>query len=305
METKKPFDPPPSFKPKKAGVTTIDKSIAHRSEQISSGLTERIHLLDPNKIEPNPYQPRKHFNKETIKELARDIERDGQLQPIIVIDTGARYVLVVGERRVRACRLANKEVKAIIERGTEDSLQNDSTRLQRVALMENIRRDDLSVIDKAEALLSLSKSPEYANLPKTDFASKIDIPYATLNRLFRILDLPESVKERVRTGDAVSIRALDMLSRLSESEAIVLYDKILADNLNNEESLDLISKSKEEQKPTSENTKPTPKRDTVKHGWGVYRYTDKKITIEITKDKADKAMLAEINAVIDKYSKEQ
>lgn len=287
---------PPSSTSKKTLNDNKEDSISRRSEQIASGLVERIFTIDPNKIEPNPYQPRKHFDEESIRELAEDILRDGQIQPVVVIDTGSRYVLVVGERRTRACKLINVDVKAIIEKGTEESLQKDSTRLLRVAMMENIKREDLTIIERAESLQKLSESPDYLGIPRTVFAKKIAIPYSTVNRLFDILKLPDAIKDRIRADNSVSIRALENLSRMEEGRAIELFEKIVNEQLNSTDSLDLIAEAKKE--------KGEPRKTgglSYIHQWGSFKDSDKKLTIQVDKNKANPQMIAEIQEVLKRY----
>ncbi len=278
-------------------------AISSRSEQISSGLTKRIHFLDPEKIATNPYQPRKHFDPESISELAEDIKRDGQLQPALVIDTGERYVLVIGERRLRACKEAGLPLEAVLENGSEQTLKEDSTRLKRVAIMENVKREDLNIIEKAESISELYNSNEYNTMKKKEFALAISMPYSTLNRLFDILKLPDYIKNRVRHNSGISIRALESLSRFDEETAVALFDKIIEGELNNEESLSMIGESRKNTiKSDKKATPKTPSVGVIKHLWGSVKTNEKKMTIEIATGKADKDMLDEIKAVIQKYS---
>lgn len=297
----KPFTLPSFASSKKQTNTPTNTSIEQRSAQINSGIIEKIHIINPDTIVPNPFQPRKYFSESALKDLANDIKRDGQLQPIIVLDTGSRYILVVGERRVRACKILGIKVKAIIEKSSEDKLLVDSTRLLRVAMMENIKREDLTTIERAESLFQLSKTQEYSELSKIDFSEKIGISYTTLNRLYDILKLSPYIKEQLRLGSSVSLQALENLSRLDYETANFIYNKIITEDLKSEESLDLIRKSKIDKR--GDNTKkPSSLQSTLeKFNWGTFKSTSKKIVLDISLEKASSEMINEIKEMITKY----
>lgn len=305
MKEPKAFMPPPNFRGTRApqkNQSNIDASIADRSAQINSGITEKIYLLDPEQIEPNPYQPRKHFDETALDELAKDIARDGQIQPVVIIDTGSRYVLVVGERRLRACKINNMKIKATVENGREETLKTDSTRLRRIAMMENIKREDLTTIERAEAIQSLYEAPEYSKMTKKEFAAEIGMSYTTVNRLFDILNLSPYIKEQIRGEATVSIQTLENLSRLDHEAANKLYDHIVAEGLNNEVSLDLIRNSKSDKRSTGHNeVSPSPVPAIKKYTWGSYKSSNKKITLDIAVE--NKEMIKEIDEIIKKYSK--
>lgn len=286
---KKEFTPPGSLN---------DNS--RRSEQITAGIVEKIHYLDPAKIEPNPYQPRKHFDPDAIAELARDIQNDGQLQAIVVIDTGSRYVLIVGERRVRACLSINRTVKATVESGSEETLEKDSTRILRSAIMENIKREDLTYIERAESLYKLSQAPEYSKLNRKEFAAEIGIAYTTYNRLMDILNLSPYIKERIRGKNTVSIQALENLSRLDEDTANVVFDQIVAEGLSAEQSNELIRNSKNDKR--GEGAKNGRDKKPSESLWcGSIKTTPKRITFELDPKRLNEAAILEIRAVIEKY----
>ena len=100
-------------------------------------------------ISPDPEQPRRHFNKEKLEELANSIRIHGVLQPIVVIRKNSKFLIVAGERRYRASRLAGLErVPAVVRE------LSDQNRLE-LSLIENIQRDNLNVLEMAEAYLKL------------------------------------------------------------------------------------------------------------------------------------------------------
>ena len=125
----------------------------------------RADTIDINKIMPNRYQPRKMFNEDALKQLAESIRDKGVLQPIIVTELGdGRYELVAGERRWRASKMAGLlEIPAIVKDfSDEDKLE--------IALIENIQREDLNPLEKAEAFKEII---ERLNLSQDDLAKKI------------------------------------------------------------------------------------------------------------------------------------
>src|SRR5262249_38974799 len=113
-------------------------------------LTSVLHL-DIDSIEPNPHQPRKLFDDDALQSLVASIKEDGVLQPVIVAkgDKPDRFILIAGERRWRASKLAGAtKIPAIVKDGVSDDML-------RLALIENIQRADLNIIEEAEAYASL------------------------------------------------------------------------------------------------------------------------------------------------------
>lgn len=115
---------------------------AYESEVPSS---ESVVELSLSKIKPNPFQPRKHFDERSLAELADSIKVHGLIQPIVVVEDIDGYILVAGERRLRASKLAKrKTIRAVIAHIDEDKMRQQ-------ALIENIQRDELNIVDLAQA----------------------------------------------------------------------------------------------------------------------------------------------------------
>jgi ParB family transcriptional regulator, chromosome partitioning protein len=152
----------------------------------------RIIEIELTKLRPNPDQPRKRFDEETIKELADSIEQHGLIQPISVVpdpDGGDGYVIVAGERRYRAHQhLGRPTITAIITKGRSDE----------IALIENIQREDLSPMDQAEGLASLMERHEYK---QEELAKVVGKPRSTVTELLSLNTLPEDIKQECRTFD--------------------------------------------------------------------------------------------------------
>jgi ParB family transcriptional regulator, chromosome partitioning protein len=152
----------------------------------------RIIEIELTKLRPNPDQPRKRFDEETIKELADSIGQHGLIQPISVVpdpDGGDGYVIVAGERRYRAHQhLGKTTIIAIITKGRSDE----------IALIENIQREDLSPMDQAEGLASLMERHEYK---QEELARVVGKPRSTVTELLSLNTLPEDIKQECRTFD--------------------------------------------------------------------------------------------------------
>jgi len=167
----------------------------------------------------NPYQPRQDFDTETLKELADSIKQKGIIQPILAEskDDG-KYLIVAGERRVRAARIAGlREVPVIVKMFTEEE------KLE-IALIENIQREDLSPIEEAYAykrLIDISK------LNQEEIAAKVGRKRSTVANTLRLLKLAPPIQDALRKGSITPghARALLMVEDLENRK--VLFNRIL------------------------------------------------------------------------------
>lgn len=142
-------------------------------------------------IDPNPLQPRTVFRTEAVEELAASIKANGIVQPLIVQKEGARYMLIAGERRLRAAKLAGlTKVPVAVRRFEAD-------RVLEVALIENIQREDLNPIEVAQALQRLGM--EY-DLKHEELAERTGKDRSTITNLLRLLRLDHAVQTMVAEG---------------------------------------------------------------------------------------------------------
>ena len=165
-----------------------------------------VSRLPIDSIEPNPYQPRRTFNKESIEELAQSIRVDGLIQPIVVRPRGDDgYLLVVGERRLRAAKIAGlTDIPAIVQDIAAD-------RILEVTLVENIQREDLNPIEIALALRTMS---EELGLSHEMLAERTGKSRTTITNLLRLLRLPKDIQQlvaerRLSMGHARAILGVD------------------------------------------------------------------------------------------------
>ncbi len=186
---------------------------------------DRFFMCDVDKISTNPNQPRSHFDEEKLQQLADSIQEKGIIQPLLVTRKASnRYVLIAGERRLRAARmLGHEEVPVVV---MEEGDDRESLEL---ALIENIQRHDLNPIEEA---LAYTRLMEEFNLTQEDVAKKVGRQRSTITNVLRLLQLPESVRNDVICGTIsegharVLLRVKDDPDRLQD-----VRDRIIKDQL--------------------------------------------------------------------------
>lgn len=155
----------------------------------ASAFKREVSSIPISKIKTNPYQPRKFFSENAIKELARSIREVGLLQPITLRSTASGYELVAGERRLRACKmLGMKEISAIVVpnmRECEAAL---------LAMIENLQREDLHFLEEAEGYQSLMRQHV---LTQEELGRRLSKSQSCIANKVRLLRLPRSIKEKI------------------------------------------------------------------------------------------------------------
>jgi ParB/RepB/Spo0J family partition protein len=166
-------------------------------------------LVQLRDIQPNPDQPRKHFDEEKLRELAVSIKAHGLLQPIVVRRVAAGFELLAGERRFRAAQIAEIERLPALVREVDDPLE--------IALIENLQREDLSPLEEAEALSTLIARHGYSHREVAELLGK-SRPY--VSNTLALTRLPEPVKvDLQRDGTDVSRELLMGVAREEDPEA--------------------------------------------------------------------------------------
>ncbi len=184
--------------------------------------TERVKELDVARIDPNPHQPRASFDEEHLRELAESIRRHGVLQPIVVRRAGDRYELVLGERRLRAGKLAGLTAIPAIVREVDDAES------LKQALMENLQREDLNAIEEARGYELLRSE---FSLSAKDIADMIGKDRSTVANSLRILALPDEVKDLIAAGRLTAGHARALLSIEGADAQIEWARKIVSESL--------------------------------------------------------------------------
>ncbi len=167
--------------------------------------TEELLDIDVDLIEPNPSQPRSHFDEARLEELAQSIVSNGIVQPLLVRRRGSRYELVAGERRWRAAQRAGlQRVPAVVRDIPDDKILE-------LALIENIQRQELNAIEEARAYKRLI---ETLNLTQEVVAQKVGRDRSFITNYLRLLRLPEDIqllveKESLSMGHARALLGID------------------------------------------------------------------------------------------------
>lgn len=190
--------------------------------------------IDVELVDANPYQPRQIFDEEKLKELSDSIVKYGLLQPINVIKKDNRYTLISGERRLRAHKLANiKKIKAIV-------LDENEVKLRELALIENIQRDDLNVMELAYSYAQLINEH---NLTHDDLANRISKSRSSITNTLRLLQLSTYVQQAVG-NDKISAGHAKVLLGLDDEKQKVLTDTIQGQKLSVRETEKLVKNLK-------------------------------------------------------------
>ena len=192
--------------------------------------TERVVSLDVSIIEPNPYQPRKHFDEDALEDLSESLKRHGLLQPIVVIKKGDGYQLIAGERRLRATKLAGfNEIKAIIA-------DPELSQLRELALIENIQRENLNPIELAHSYKELINENK---ITQEDLAGIIHKSRAQITNTLRLLNLSIKTQTLLVEGK-ISQGHAKVLVGLEEDTETKIVNTILGNRLNVRETEKLI-----------------------------------------------------------------
>lgn len=180
---------------------------------------ESVMPIAVDRIDPNPQQPRVHFDTEKLEELAASIAEHGVLQPIVVAPSeGGRYVLVAGERRLRASRLAGKETIPAIVRSVSDQQSLE------LALIENIQRQDLNPLEEAESYLRLQHE---FNLTQEEVAKKVGKSRPQIANIVRLLHLPQAMQDALVGGKITMSHARTLLGLEDEDARERLFQRML------------------------------------------------------------------------------
>ena len=185
---------------------------------------EEIIEIDINELRSNPYQPRKVFDEEKLQELANSIKEHGIFQPIIVKKSSIKgYEIIAGERRVKAANIAGLSKIPAIVRDFSDQ------QMMEIALLENLQRENLNVIEEAMAYRSLINSMQ---ITQEVLANRLGKSRSHVTNILGLLNLPEEVKDMI-VDNKISMSHARILSKMEKKEEILaLANKIVNENLN-------------------------------------------------------------------------
>lgn len=175
------------------------------SEEITESLQldeKQVQEVGVDLVDPNPFQPRKEFDDVALAELADSIKVHGIVQPLVVTKAGQRYQLIAGERRLRAAKLANKATVPVVIRSFDEQDQLE------IAVIENIQRSELSVLELAVAYQKLI---DQFNLSISMIARRVGKSQPTVSNIIRLLNLPYTAKKALQDGKIVEGHARMLL----------------------------------------------------------------------------------------------
>lgn len=186
-------------------------------EPVSQG--NQVLEVDINDIDTNAAQPRKTFDDEKLSELAQSIQTYGIVQPIIVQQQGSRFVIIAGERRYRASRIAGlKKVPVVIK-------EYSKREFMEVSLVENLQREDLNPIEEAQAMRLLMDEHQ---LTQDVLSGRIGKSRSSVANTLRLLTLPEQLQDMVVDGDLTSGHARCLVALDSDENKMRIAQKIKA-----------------------------------------------------------------------------
>ncbi len=189
---------------------------------VESFASDRILQIPVEKIDPNPHQPREHFDHASLEDLVTSIREHGVMQPIIVTPSlNGRYELIAGERRLRASKVAGlATIPSIVRNATEQQ------KLE-LAIIENIQRQELNPLEEAKAYLCLQNE---FNLTQDDIGRRVGKSRPQVANIIRLLLLPREIQDALAQGRISSSNARTLLSLPSEEERLELFRNMLAGN---------------------------------------------------------------------------
>ncbi len=211
-----------------------------------SGQVEEIQL---DLIVANPFQPRKIFDEESLQELADSIKEHGILQPIAVRKKARKFEIVAGERRYRACLLAGLEVIPVIIKELSDA------QMMELAILENLQREDLTVIEEAEAYQSLM---ENLHLTQEELSKRLGKSRPHIANHVRLLALPEDVRKLMNDGTLSMGQGRALLGLKNKRRISEVANKVINLGLNVRQVELLVQNLNEE---VSRETIPPKKKD--------------------------------------------
>lgn len=214
----------------------LGSGLTHLIEQNMSANNQReVFDVSVGKIKPNPYQPRKTFDQKALEELSESIKENGLFQPILLRETLVGYEIISGERRYRASKLAGlKTIPAIIYDYTDQQMME-------VALVENIQREDLSIVEEARSYQSLIDNLGYT---QEQLANKVGKSRSHVANIIRLLKLDDDILESVDKG-LLSMGHVKMLITIDDKKRQhQIVDQIISQNLNVRQTEELANSAK-------------------------------------------------------------
>ncbi len=193
----------------------------NKPSSVQSSSTDTLLQVSPEQIVPNPQQPRKHFDEKSLNELAQSISAQGVLQPLVVRKHPKfpnQYELVAGERRWRALKQIDVAQVPVVLRNISDN------EILEISLLENIQRENLTVIEEAQSYHDLLQIHGYT---QEELSKKLGRDRSTIANMLRLLQLPSALKNDLETGRITSGHARSILSLPNEGVQLEMRQRLL------------------------------------------------------------------------------
>jgi ParB family chromosome partitioning protein len=239
-----------------------------RPQVITRGSFAGTTLIDVplDRVDPNPRQPREMFDEESLQELAASVEAVGVLQPIIIRPQDDRFQIIMGERRVRAARLAGlATIPAVVRLTDEDSLLRD-------ALIENIHREDLNPLEEAAAYEQLLAD---FGVTHEELAARLGRSRSGITNALRLLKAAPSVQRRIAAGTLSAGHARAVLKLMDHDQQERLADRIVAEGLTVRQAEELASRLTGETVGAEVDAEPRTRTRAVPQAPGVAELADR------------------------------
>jgi ParB family chromosome partitioning protein len=242
-----------------AAKAKLESALENKAEAIikekALDLNDGPLLVAIDDIKPNPDQPRKIFKEKDLEELSLSIKENGVIQPLIITRNEDGFVLIAGERRLKASKMAGLEkVPVVLKRGTKKDKMV-------MAIIENVQRADLNCVEEALAYFQLM---DEFSLTQEEVAKKIGKDRSTIANFLRILKLPRPVIELVQK-DLLSFGHAKILASLKEREEILRFGNLaVAENLSVRELETLIKKKKKKATQSASDSNTSINTETLK-----------------------------------------
>ncbi|MBG83942.1 MAG: chromosome partitioning protein ParB [Phycisphaerae bacterium] len=233
-----------------SGVEAVDKKPPPPPSPTGEGLA----TIPVAQVHPNPHQPRQDFDPEALKALSESIKLSGLMQPVVVRSVSTGYELVVGERRWRAAKAAGLESIPAVIRDLDDRTSAEW------ALVENLQREDLNPIERAEAFLGLQDD---FGLTHQEIADQVGLTRSAVTNQIRLNDLDQGTRELVRAGDLTAGHGRSLLAITNIERRL----KLAREAMRSGWSVRELERRVQDAAPAKQSSSKTPKSgvDVVRH----------------------------------------
>ena len=255
---------------------------------------EEIVEVSLDELRANPYQPRKVFDDDALKDLSESIKEHGVFQPIIIKKSIKGYEIIAGERRVRASKMAGlKKIPALIRNLNDEQMME-------IALLENLQRENLSAIEEAAAYKSMI---EKLGITQDELSKKVGKSRSHITNILGLLRLPKEVQKLVALNK-ISMGHARVLSKLESHEKIIeLAQEIVENKI---PVRDLEEKANNTERKNKIERKTSEKRENYKYAEDLLREKlDAKVRIKDNKIEISFTNVADLNRILDMINAEE